>query len=191
MKLYNGLPVFLVDLNDKTIFNNISIVDCPAIEEDFIQLSKEAEIKFKVNEEKRIISGPVLIPEQPIYRRDENGKEFYIKFKAATIRDFAVKFFKDHRNTEGNIQHEIATNGITFFESYLLNKERGIVPNEFSDLPDDTWFVSAKVENDNVWKLIKDGTLKGFSIDIMSTLKEDKSVIDTVEELEDYLNNIQ
>lgn len=188
---YNGLPIFIVDLDDKTVFNNISIVDFPAIECDFIQLSKTAEIKFKVNEEKRIISGPVLIPEQPIYRRDEDGREYYIKFDEKTILRFAEKFFHDHRQNEGNIQHSFGVNGITFFESYIVNKERGISPVEFEELPDGTWFVSAKVENDDVWQLIKDGALRGFSIDIMAPIRNEKpKELDSLDELMDYLNNI-
>lgn len=187
MQLYKGLPIYFVDINDETIFNNISIVDCPAIQEDFIKLAKEVEIQFKVNEEKRIVSGPVLIPEQPIYRRSADGKEYYIKFDEKSIREFAVKFFKDHRNTEGNVQHQFAAKGITFFESYLLNRERGIVPAEFNDLPDGTWFVSARIDNDELWSLIKDGTLRGFSVDILTTLSEERE-IDSLEDLLEYLN---
>ena len=189
MQLFNGLPIYVVDINDATVFNNVSIVDMPAIERNFIQLSKQAEIQFSVNEEKRTISGPVLIPDYPIYRR-MNNEEFYIKFTAETIKNYAIKFFKDGRESEGNIQHNFGFNGITFFESFLLNKDRGIVPAEFNDLPDGTWFLSAKVENDDVWKLIKDGTLKGFSVDIQTSLSEEDKAIDTLEDLMDYLNNI-
>ena len=184
---YNGLPIFVVDINDRTVFNNISIVDFPAIECDFIWLSKETEIKFKVNEEKRTISGPVLIPDKPIYRK-EDGKEFYIKFEAPAIRAFAEKFFRDSRQNEGNVEHQISVNGITFYESYLLNKERGIAPKEYEDLPDGTWFVSAKVENDEVWNLVKDGTLRGFSVDIFSKISEPKTEINNLQELMEYLN---
>lgn len=186
---YKGLPIFVVDLDDKTIFNNISFVDFPAIECDFIQLAKEVEIQFKVNEEKRIVSGPVLIPEKPIYRRDENGREYYIKFDEKSILKFAEKFFHDHRQNEGNVQHEFSVCGITFFESYIVNKERGIAPVEFEELPDGTWFVSAKVDNDDVWALIKEGVIRGFSVDLMAPMRQEKE-IDSLDELVDYLNNI-
>lgn len=187
---HNGLPIYDVDLNERTIFENISIVDMPAIQEDFICLSKETEIKFRINEEKRIVSGPVLIPNMPIYRRDDNGREYYIKFGADTIRGYAEKFFADHRNTEGNVQHEIAVNGVNFFESYLLNHERGIAPKEFEDLPDGTWMASAKINNDELWDLIKDGTLRGFSVGIISSLKESKpQELRNLEDLVQYINN--
>lgn len=190
MQLFNGLPIFVVDINDDSVFNNISIVDRPAIERNFIQLAKQTEIdfQFSVNDEKRTISGPALIPDLPIYRRMDDGKEFYIKFTADTIKEYAIKFFKDGREGEGNIQHSWGVNGITFFESYLLNKERGIVPVEFKDLPDGTWILSAKVENDGVWSMIKDGSLQGFSVDIQTSLSEAEKPLDTLDELMEYLN---
>lgn len=191
MAEYKGLPIYIVDINDDSVFNNVSIVDYPAIEHNFIQLSKQTEIQFSINEEKRTISGPVLIPDIPIYRRD-GSFEYYIKFTAETIKKYAVKFFKDKREDEGNIQHTWGVNGIVFYESYLLNKERGIAPKEFENLPDGTWFLSAKVENDKVWELIKDGSLRGFSVDIQSTLSEDeKKELDSIEDLVNYLNNIK
>lgn len=188
MQLFNGLPIYVVDINDASVFNNVSIVDMPAIERNFIQLSKQAEIKFSINEEKRTISGPVLIPDYPIYRRF-GKEEFYIKFTADTIKEYAIKFFKDKREGEGNIQHNFGFNGIVFFESYLLNSDRGILPKEFADLPNGTWILSAKVENPDVWELIKNGTLKGFSVDIQSSLSEDEEVLDSLEDLMNYLNN--
>lgn len=189
MQLYNGLPIYVVEINDESVFNNVSIVDNPAIEQNFIQLSKQAEIKFSINEERRTISGPVLIPDFPIYRRFGN-KEFYIKFTKDVIKDYAIKFFKDGREGEGNVQHNWGVNGITFYESFLLNKERNIAPKEFEDLPDGTWFLSAKVENDDVWKLIADGSLKGFSVDIQAPLSEGESIMDSLDDLMNYLNNI-
>ena len=188
MQLYNGLPIFVVEINEDSVFNNVSIVDFPAIERDFIQLSKQTELKFSVNDEKRTISGPALIPDFPIYR-ESYGKKFYIKFSAEVIKDYAVKFFKDGREGEGNIQHNWGVNGITFFESYLINKERGIVPAEFADLPDGTWMLSAKVDNDQVWQMIKNGDLRGFSVDIQAPITEEKDEIDTLEDLIDYLKN--
>ena len=188
MQKYKGLPIFIVDINDESVFNNVSIVDMPAIERNFIQLSKQADIKFSVNEEKRTVSGPVLIPDVPIYRKD-NGKEYYIKWTADTIKQYAIKFFRDGRESEGNVQHSISFNGITFYESFLLNRDRGIVPKEFADLPDGTWFLSARIDNDKVFELIKDGTLKGFSVEIQTSLSEEDKPIDKLEELMDYLKN--
>lgn len=188
--LYKGLPIYIVDINDDSVFNNVAIVDFPAIEHNFIQLSKQADIKFAVNEEKRTITGPVLIPDYPIYR-DFGDQKCYIKFTEDTIKDYAIKFFKDKREGEGNIQHNWSVNGVTFFESYILNRARGIAPKEFEDLPGGTWFLSARIDNDEVWQMIKDGTLRGFSVDIQATLSEEKNrELNSIEDLVDYLKSI-
>lgn len=188
---YKGLPVFQVTIEDDNIFDNISLVDLPAIETNFIRMAEEVEVKFSVNTEKRIVSGPVIIPEQMIYRND-GKRQFYIKFNRETIEQMALRFFKDHRNTEGNVMHQVPVNGVTFFESYLLNRDRGIVPVEFSDLPDGTWFVSAKIESDEVWSLVTENKLRAFSIDAMLTLRpaQDNKDLDSVEDLINYLETI-
>lgn len=185
---YNGLPIYDIEFDDETsVFNNIAIVTKPAILETFIQLSKQEDttIQLKMDDEKRIVSGPALIPDQPIYR-NQGGRRFYIKYSQATIEKMALNFFKKHRNTEGNVEHEIPVNGITYFESYLVNKQRGISPKEF-DLPDGTWFLSAKVEDDDVWRLIKSGELTGFSIDIANIEFKEQEEIDNLDDLMEYL----
>lgn len=187
----NGLNIYEVEFDDLiSIFNNVSIVTMPAIEESFIKLSKtESEIKMKVDDEKHIISGPVLIPEQLIIRVDASGHKYYIKWSKETIEQVAINFFKNHRNTEGNVEHQFSVNGVTFFESFLLNKERGIAPVEFKDLPDGTWVMSAKITNENVWDAIKSGELTGFSIDMSNVGYKETKEIDSIEELLEYLKN--
>lgn len=184
---YNGLPVFNLTIEDDNIFENVSLVDFPAIQRDFIRFAEDTEIKFKVNEEKHIVSGPVLIPDQLIYRR-QGGREFYVRFSAEAIEQMALRFFADSRQNEGNVMHEVEVNGVCYFESYLVNKERGIAPKEFSDLPDGTWFMSAKIENPELWELIKTGKIKGFSIAADLKLTPAKDEIDTLEDLLDYIN---
>lgn len=186
---YKGLPIYDIEFSDETsVFNNISLVTEPAIQETFIQLAKQedTQIQLKIDEEKRMVSGPALIPDQPIYR-NQGGRRFYIKYSKDTIAKMALNFFKNHRNTEGNVEHQIPVNGITYFESYIVNKDRGIAPKEF-DLPDGTWFLSAKVDNDDVWELIKNGELTGFSIDIANIRFKEERVIDTLEDFVEYLN---
>lgn len=192
---YNGLDVYDVEFNDLvSVFNNVALVTEPAIMVDFIQLSKQEEgedgmtVMMKVDEEKRIVSGPCLIPNQYIYR-NQGGRKFYIRYSEETIAQMAVNFFRNGRQTEGNVEHQFPVNGITFFESYILNKERGICPKEFENLPDGTWILSAKVENDAVWELIKSGEVNGFSIDISNVSFKDDRVIDSLEDLIEYLNN--
>ena len=182
---YNGLPLINLDITDGIQgVQVISLVDEPAVERDFIKFAKDAEIKFKVNEEKRIITGVALIPNQKIYRKDPDGKEYYAQFSKDAVERIAIKFFQNRHSADANLMHEFGVEGVTYFESYLTNKARGILPAEFADVPDGTWIVSAKIDNDDVWSLIKQGVLRGFSIEGRLGVKEE---ISSIEELMDML----
>ena len=191
MKQYKGLPLFEVVFSDEdSVFNSVAFVTAPAIEENFIRLSKQEdnEVKLSVDDEKRIVSGPALIPDMPIYR-DQGGRKFYITWTAETIKQMAISFFRNSRQNAGNVEHQVPVNGITYFESYIIDKERGICPKEYENLPDGTWMLSAKVTNDEVWGLVKEGSLTGFSIDVSNVQFKEEKEIDTLEELLEYLNN--
>lgn len=192
MKTYNGLPIFWMDLGgDTTGVEIISLVDFPAIEKDFVKFSKNSvDVKLKIeDEDKHIVSGAALIPDQPIYRRNDDGYEYYIKYSKEAIQRIAEKFFADHNSTNVNLEHEIDVDGCVYFESYLINRERGILPAEFADLPDGTWCVSAKINNPDVWQLIKDGVLRGFSIEGNFVAREPEPTLDTIQDLLDYLKD--
>ena len=185
-------PIYEVEFSDlASVFNNVSIVSLPAIMESFIKLSKqENAIQMKLDEEKHCVSGPVLIPEQLIYR-EMDGKKFYIKWSKETIEQVAINFFQNHRNTQGNVEHAINVNGVNFYESYIINKERGINPTEFSELPDGTWVLTAKITNDEVWQMIKSGELTGFSIDIENVEFHKVKPEVTIENLDQFLEYIK
>lgn len=188
--IYQGLPLYNVEFDEDTsVFNNVAIVTEPAIEVQFIRLSKQEapRVSLKIDEERRIVSGPALIPEEPIYR-NQDGRRFYIKYTADTIRRMALNFFKKDRQNEGNVEHAVPVNGITYFESYIIDKARGINPREF-DLPDGTWVLTAKVDNAEVWDLIKSGDLTGFSIDIANVRFSEDKEIDNLEDFINYLND--
>lgn len=119
------------------------------------------------NEDKRIISGPLMIAEKPIYRNDENG-EYYIKFSAETIKQIAVKYAKKGFQNNVNLMHDSGSvvSGLTMFESFICDKSRGVMPMQgFEDIADGSWFGSFYVENDEVWSDVKAGKFKGFSVE--------------------------
>lgn len=185
-----NLPIFEVEYDENSVFNCVSVVDEPAVGQYFITLSKQTEIKMAIDEEKREVLGVALIPEQLIYRRNDDGKEFYLKFSADTIKKFALNFFETHKNTNGDVQHQFSVNGLVFYQSFLIDRKMGINPEPFKTLPDGTWLLGAHIYNDNVWEMIKSGELKGFSVDLSSKIVKAKMrEIDTIEELEEYLNN--
>lgn len=151
----------------------VALVDKPAIERNFLAF-KDNTLHFALDEEKRIISGPAMVADAPIFRKDENG-EYNVFFSAETIRDIAVKFFKKDYQKNLNLFHDpsLSLEGVTIFESFVSDVSRGIQPMKgFEDLPDGSWFISAKVDNEEVWNRIKSGEVKGFSVEgIFSFMK--------------------
>jgi hypothetical protein len=143
----------------------VSLVDRPAIEKNFLKFDKTP-IRFALDEEKRVISGPAMLAELPIYRKDDDLGEYYVVFEKEAIYSIVQKFFKKGFIQNFNIFHDKAASDITIFESFMTDEARGILPMKgFEDAKDGSWFISAKVENDDAWERIKSGELKGFSVE--------------------------
>lgn len=165
----------VVELFDIDGLDNIALVTNPAIEELFLAFSKEednkndVEIKFAfANEEKRVVCGPAMIPDKKILRYTEDGQPFYVYFSADTIEQIAQDFLHNNKNRAWNIQHEENTyeDDVYIVESWIitnseLDKSRALG----FDLPVGTWMISAKINNDELWERVKNGELRGFSID--------------------------
>lgn len=117
-----------------------------------------------MDEEKRIVYGPVLIPDEKIIRHNGDYK-YFITFSADTIRAAQLNFSKKGLYNVVDEEHSFAPQpGIFMIESFLIDRTAGIAPTEWPDLPDSTWMAKYKVENDDIWAKIKDGTFRGFSI---------------------------
>lgn len=172
--------IFYIDINedDNTGLDAISLVSTPAVEIDFLCFEKDGskEISFSANEDKHIISGIALRADFPIYRR--NGDyEYYVVFTKEIIRKIVNKYAKNGLFNSVNLQHNDLnfTNKAIMIESYIIDKERGICPIEFSDIEDGSWYVSFHIEDEMLWKEIKDGNiLNGFSVQGLFNLIEDK-----------------
>ena len=198
MEMFEGKPLLRLTINgEEDGVNIISLVEFPAVERNFIQLSKE--VKLSLNEEKRELLGVALIPDFPIYRRDEQG-EYYVTFSAESIRKIAIDFYKKLNVNMADVEHtHNLENGITYFQSMIVDKENGICPAAFKDLPDGTWIVGCKVDNDEVLNAVKSGEVKGFSIDgyfhaepeKQEEKPEEKSTIDSLDDLFDWLENLK
>lgn len=132
------------------------------------QIDKEM-MSFRImNEEKRIISGPLMLADELIYRNNDRMGEHYVKFSADTIKAIAIKFAKRKYHNHVNLMHDPdqKVKGVTMFESWIVDKERGIMPMKgFEGVADGSWFGSFYVENDNVWNEVKQGKYKGFSVE--------------------------
>lgn len=139
------------------------------------QIDADKKFKFSVvNEYERVVVGPAMIPDLPIYRKDETG-EYYVFFDKKTIETIALKFYQKGFQQNANEMHAKAVEGITFFQSWIADESKGIPKmKQFEDLPDGTWFLGAKIMNDETWEKVKDGTFKGFSVEGMFDMTEIK-----------------
>lgn len=147
------------------------------------------------NEEQRIISGALILADTNIYRRDDAG-EYYVRFPKETIKDIVLKFYKKGYQKNVNIMHDsgMTVEGLTMFESWIKDSTRGIGGMKgFEDVPDGSWFGSFKVENDEVWKMVKEGKVKGFSVEGIfnysrAKTEEDMKMEAIIKILEEYGN---
>jgi hypothetical protein len=160
------IELFIDENDDVSGIEAVSIVENPAIEEDFVAL-KNQEFKFaEVNKEKRILMGAALIPNKPIYRRNEDN-EYYIYFSRDTVRKASELFFIRGNHNKSTLEHQMPLEGLVAVESWIVeDKDKDKSKFYGMDMPLGTWMLSMKVLNDDVWEnYVKTGKVKGFSIE--------------------------
>ena len=148
----------------------ISLVSVPAIDEEFL-LFNNMDLKFKtLDEDKRIVTGPAMRPDIHIPRKGDGGELYYGFFSQDTVRKAAELFFKKNSNANNtNLEHEFEIDGIYVFESWIvedpeMDKAKAL---GFTDVRKGDWWVSMKVENENVWNnYLKSGLIRGFSVEV-------------------------
>tara|TARA_R100000655_G_scaffold11852_1_gene27439 strand:+ start:7299 stop:8462 length:1164 start_codon:yes stop_codon:yes gene_type:complete len=144
----------------------ISVVENPAIEEDFIALKNE-EIKLaEVDKEKRILMGALLVPNKPIYRR-KGEEEYYIYFSKQTVEKASQLYLMNGNQSKATLEHQHTINGLTLVESWLVEDKVHDKSVKYGlNLPIGTWMGAVKVNNDEIWNnFVKTGKVKGFSIE--------------------------
>ena len=170
----------------------VSLVEDPAIESNFIALSKQKS-SIKLENEKRLLIGAALVPNKPIYR-NVNGNEFYISFDETTIEKLAQDFLANDYQHNITVDHQEDANDIVIVESWIKTSENDKSVNYGLNEPIGTWFIGMKVNNDEIWQRVKDGFYKGFSIEAVVGLDElinnnnlqlamDKEFIDKLREI--------
>ena len=164
------LPIYKLSIDDEneTGVTYMALVDKPAIMVNWQAFSDQKQ--YFSDEQKRIISGPAMIPDMPIFRRTQEFGEHYVVFDANTIEKIVAKFFRMNRVNNVNAMHKEGVDlaGVFMVESYFLDPERGkSVPKNFSEeLPTGTWWTSYKVDDQKVWDdFISTGKFRGFSVE--------------------------
>lgn len=154
----------------------ISLVESPAIEETLVALEEQKPIKVQfADEEKYMVYSAVLVPDRPIYRRNEDGDEFYIEFTKESIEKMAQEYLMNYRQNEITLDHETMANDITLVESWIktdMYKDKSVAIGLSEDLPIGTWIAGLKVNQIDAWNRIKNGELRGFSVESMISLEE-------------------
>lgn len=161
----------------------VSVVHSPAIEENFVALNKhEIELK-EVDAEKKILMGAALIPNKQIYRKNNKNEEYYIYFSADTVRKASELFLINSNQNNATYEHERKINGLSVVESWIIEDEKKDKSTLYGfSLPKGTWMISMKVNNPEIWQDVKEGKVKGFSIEGYFADKYEMSLEDSEEQ---------
>jgi len=194
------IELLLDEENDVTGIEAVSIVEAPAIESDFVALNSQEVQLAQVDKEKKILMGAALIPNKPIYRKQED-KEYYVYFSAETVRKASELFFKNGNQNNATLEHKLAINDLTVVESWIVeNKEKDKSALYGLEVPEGTWMISMKVNNEKIWnEFVKTNKVKGFSIEgyFADRAKLDASAVKVdidqqkLEEIKDLLKKLE
>ena len=195
LKTTRIVELIIEDDNQELAIDAISLVNSPAIEQDFVYFGKEKNnLTFaKVDEEKRMLVSPALIPNKQIFRYDPNtDSEYYVYFSPETVRKAAELYLKHNNHHKATHEHNERVSGVLTVESWIKEGDMDKSKLYGYDLPNGTWFVKMKITNDALWNKIKDGELKGLSIEGYFTDKMEKmsEKTPTTEEILSAFNEI-
>jgi hypothetical protein len=176
----NIFELFIDETQEMNGIEAISIVENPAIEENFIALKADTVELASMDTEKRILMGAALVPDRKILRRNAEG-EYYIFFSKDTVRRASELFLMNGNQSNSTLEHEVDVQGLTVVESWIIEDELNDKSRKYNmSLPVGTWMVSVKVNNDEIWNdYVKMGAVKGFSIEGFFTDNLDEKSLDS------------
>lgn len=170
----NKLPLYRASIStndaDEVEVDYIALVEKPAIQSNFLAFDEnKPRLMFAVtDEDEQVITGLAMIADEPIYRKDKQG-EYFVYYDAAGINSIVKRFFRKGYNLNFNIDHDPnkqTEGGVYIFESYIVDRKRGKMPMEqFKDVADGSWIISAKIDSPEIWADVKAGKFKGFSVE--------------------------
>ena len=163
---YKVYELFIEEDSEFSGVEAISIVEEPAIEEDFVALKAHKIEMAEVDTDKRILMGPALIPDKKIYRRNDE-EEYYIFFSKDTVRKASELFLARGNQNNSTLEHQYDLHGLSVVESWIVDDPQTDKAKLYNlNVPEGTWMVSVKVNNEEVWQeFVKTGKVKGFSIE--------------------------
>jgi hypothetical protein len=204
MKTYNDLPLLTMDFNPEVDegVNFIALVERPAIQRGFLAFSaaQSQPMAFAItSEDRHIVTGPLMLADTPIYRRQSIGggpvKEFYATVSPPVIERVAQNFYALGYHKNVNAEHDPTRqiDGVVMFESFINDSARGIAPPKgFEDAPEGSWFGSFVIDNPEVWQQVKAGTFTGFSVEGFFHLLQTPDPYEAaMAELQEILKNVE
>ncbi len=203
-KLTKITELVISDDNEELSIDAISLVTSPAIEVDFVFFGKDKHnLTFsKIDEEKKMLISPALIPNKQIFRYNPNtDSEYYVYFSKDTVRKASELYLKYNNHHKATYQHQDRVAGVLTVESWIKEGDQDKSKMYGYDLPNGTWFVKMKIENNDLWEKIKAGELKGLSIEgyfvdkmeKMSKTVTDEEIVEAYNELvkEGKINKVE
>jgi len=175
--MIEDIELIIDEENASLAIDAVSLVEFPAIESDFIALKKDSNITLaKVDEDKRLLIGAALIPDKKIYRfNPETQKEYNVYFSKETIKRASELYLMHNNQDSATLEHDTKISGITAVESWIVaDKDRDKSAVYGINVPEGSWMLSLKVDNDEIWKKVKDKSVKGYSIEGFFTQKLSK-----------------
>ena len=171
------IELIIDEENASLAIDAVSLVEFPAIESDWVALNKDTNISLaKVDEDKKLLIGAALIPDKRIYRyNQETQKEYFVFFSKETIKKASELYLMNNNQSSATLEHDTKLSGITAVESWIVaDKDRDKSAVYGIDVPEGTWMLSLKVDNEDIWKKVKDKSVKGYSIEGYFTQKMSK-----------------
>jgi hypothetical protein len=150
----------------------ISLVEEPAIESNFVYFGKQIQFS-SVDTEKRLVMGPILVPDKQILRMDGEGKPYWVFFKPETIKKLSERYLEKKYTDKSTLEHNEKISGVNLVESWIVEsrvKDKSAMYG--LSVPVGTWMGTFKIGNDDIWNnYVKTGSVKGFSIEGMFSHK--------------------
>ena len=156
----------IIDEDQEMAVEAISIVEKPAIEEDFIALKNEQVLLAEASKDKKLLVGALLVPNKPIYRK-RGDEEYYIYFSKETVRKASQLYLMGSKQNNSTLEHQHSLNGLSLVESWIVESEEHDKSKMYGlSVPVGTWMGIVKVNNDEVWETyVKTKKVRGFSIE--------------------------
>ena len=169
----------------------ISLVESPAIESDFVYFNKDVVQFAKVDNEQRMLVGPILIPDKKILRIDGEGQPYHVFFTKETVKKLAQNYLMKKYTDKATLEHDSKIKGVHLVESWVKDGKLDKSNNYGLNVPEGTWMGMFKVSDDTIWNdYVKTGKVKGFSVEALLEHKLVKaSIIDLDKDIEELSDN--